>query len=261
MKKSSLSILILLLVCVVSLCSCLSNDDKSNWSTFNRVSVTITGNNLSGYKLYTDNDAILIPTTESLTQVAWLKEVKRAIISFSLTEDYASNTQLETGKTYHIVLNPSKGMNQQIPTFIISVDTLSEEYQATGQDSITLKNKKISTFNRTSPFYIKNGYMNVSATFDYNPYKIVSFLLYYDGEKDMSDDKLSLNLFFNNNIDNPYGSITSNLSLKMPEELYDKYLLLFPSENDSIEVYLNAETQKGKEQMHCKMAISDFLEP
>lgn len=261
MKKSNLHLLILLLVCTISLSSCLSNDDNSNWSTFNGVSVTVTGNNLSGYKLYTDHDAILIPTTESLSQVAWLKEVKRAVISFSLTEEYESNTQLETGKTYHIELNASQGMNQQIPTFIVNVDTLSEEYQTAGKDSITLKNKTISAFDKNAQFYVKNGYMNVSATFDYSPYKTVSFLLYYDGTEDMSGNKLSLNLFFNNNIDTPYGAITSNLCFKMPEEAYDKYMLHFPSENDSIDVYLNAETQKGKEQMHCKMAIRDFIEP
>lgn len=261
MKKSNCNILILLLISIASLSSCLNNDDTSNWSTFNGVSVTIAGNNLSGYKLYTDNDVILVPTAESLSQVAWLKEVKRAVISFNLTEEYDNNTQLETGKTYHIELNASQGMIQQIPTFIVSVDTLSEEYQTSGQDSIARKNKNISSFDKTFQFYVKNGYMNVSATFDYSPYKTVSFLLYYDGTEDMSGNKLSLNLFFNNNIDTPYGAITSNLSLKMPEEAYDKYMLHFPSDNDSIDVYLNAETPKGKEQMHCKMAIRDLLPP
>ena len=261
MKKSNFNILYLIIICITSLCSCLSNDDNSNWSKFNGVSVTVTGNNLTGYKLYTDNDAILIPTAESLSQVEWLKEVKRAVISFSLTEEYEDNTRLETGKTYHIELNTSQGMNQQIPTFIVSIDTLSEDYQDAGQDSITLKNKKTFTFDNKSQFYVKNGYMNISATFDYSPYKTVSFLLYYDGAKDMSDNKLSLNLFFNNNTDTPYGTITSNLSFKMPEEAYEKYMLYFPTENDSIDIYLNAETQKGKEQMHCKMAIRDFMEP
>lgn len=259
MKKSILSILCI--VCVTALSSCLSNDDDSNWSTFNGVSVTVTGSDLAGYKLHTDNDAILIPNAGSLSQVSWLKEVKRAVVSFSLTEGSEYITQLEGGKTYNIVLNVNQGMNQQIPTFIVSVDTLSEEYQASGQDSIAQKNKKILAFDKTRQFYVKNGYMNVTTTFDYSPNKAVSFLLYYDETKDMSGSNVSLNLFFNNNIDTPYGTITSNLSLKMPEEAYDKFMLEHPSENDSINVYLNAETQDGKEQMHCKMAIRDFMPP
>lgn len=92
-------------------------------------------------------------------------------------------------------------MNQQIPTFTVHVDTLSEEYQIFGQDSIQLKNKSIYSLDKTAgAFYIKNGYMNIVPTFEYDLYKPVFFLLYYDGEKDIdtSNNKLNLNLYFNN---------------------------------------------------------------
>lgn len=47
-------------------------------------------------------------------------------------------------------------MSQQIPTFTVHVDTLSEEYQISGQDSIHLKNKNIYSLDKTAgAFYIK----------------------------------------------------------------------------------------------------------
>ena len=54
-------------------------------------------------------------------------------------EENENITQLEDGKTYDIILNSTNGMSQQIPTFTVHVDTLSEEYQISGQDSIHLK--------------------------------------------------------------------------------------------------------------------------
>ena len=84
---------------------------------------------------------ILVPTEESLNRIPWLKEVQRAIVSFNLLEENENITQLEDGKTYDIILNSTNGMSQQIPTFTVHVDTLSEEYQIFGQDSIQLKNK------------------------------------------------------------------------------------------------------------------------
>lgn len=264
MKQSNFYILFFLMLCAEVFTSCLSNDDETQWSKFNGVYVTVSGDKLHGYELYTDFGAILVPTTESLNQMPWLKEVQRAIISFNLVEDCESITQLEAGKTYDIILNSTDGMNQQIPTFTVKIDTLSEEYQRNGQDSIALRNKKVHSIEKSpGTFYVKNGYMNIIPTFDYDPYRPVFFLLYYNGEKDVDiiDNKLSLNLYFNNSIQSPSSSISSFISLEMPMELYYKFQDKGLNDNDSIDVYLNAETVTGSEQIHSKMALKDFMIP
>ena len=264
MKRFDLCILFLLFSSCCLFCSCLSNDSDTQWSNFNGVYVTVSGDNIRGYRLYTDFDAVLIPTTESLNRMAWLKEVQRAIVSFNLPEGNENITQLEAGKTYDIILNSADGMNQQIPTFIVNVDTLSNEYQTNGKDSIALKNKKLYSLEKKSgAFYIKNGYMNVVPTFDYDPYKPVYFLLYYDGEKDidLENNKLSLSLYFNNSTQSPSASISSFISLEMPGNMYYKYQENGLNDTDSIDVYLNAKTFTGDEQIHCKMALKDFMLP
>jgi uncharacterized protein YydD (DUF2326 family) len=175
-----------------------------------------------------------------------------------------NTTQLEDGKTYDVILNSTNGMNQQIPTFTVHVDTLSEEYQIFGQDSIQLKNKSIYSLDKTAgAFYIKNGYMNIVPTFEYDLYKPVFFLLYYDGEKDIetSNNKLNLNLYFNNSIQSSNNSISSFISLEMPGEIYYKFQDKGMNDDDLIDVYLNSETVSGQEQIHCKMALKDFMLP
>ncbi len=105
--------------------------------------------------------------------------------------------------------------------------------------------------------------MNVVPTFSYDPYKLVYFTLFYDGEKDLdvANKKLFLNLYFNNNVENPYNTISSVLSFKMSEEIYIKFLENGLNDNDSIDVYLKAETSSGYDQVHCKMALKDFMLP
>ncbi|MCQ4902021.1 hypothetical protein NE655_22305, partial [Phocaeicola vulgatus] len=78
---------------------------------------------------YTDFGSILVPTEESLYRIPWLKEVQRYIVSFNLLDENENTTQLEYGKTYEVILNSTNGMNQQIHTFTVNDDTLSEEYQ------------------------------------------------------------------------------------------------------------------------------------
>ena len=180
----------------------------------------------------------LVPTEESLNRIPWLKEVQRAIVSFNLLDENENTTQLEDGKTYDVILNSTNGMNQQIPTFTVHVDTLSEEYQIFGQDSIQLKNKSIYSLDKTAgAFYIKNGYMNIVPTFEYDLYKPVFFLLYYDGEKDIetSNNKLNLNLYFNNSIQSSNNSISSFISLEMPGEIYYKFQDKGMNDDDLIE--------------------------
>jgi hypothetical protein len=263
MKKTKFTILFIIMLCLTSLSSCL-NDDNLGKVTFSGVSVTVTGDEVLGYKLYTDFDAILVPTSSSMAQLPWLKNVHRAIVSFNLTEKHEDVFQLETGKTYDIVLSSTSNWNSEIPTYIVCVDTLNTEYQEEGQDSIALKNKQINSFDKSEGnFYVKNGYMNVVPTFSYDPYKLVYFTLFYDGEKDLDviNKKLLLNLYFNNNVENPYNTISSVLSFKMSEEIYIKFLENGLNDNDSIDVYLKAETSSGYDQVHCKMALKDFMLP
>lgn len=264
MKRIGFYVLFGILLSAGLFCSCLSNNENQQWSAFNGVYVTVDGDNIRGYKLYTDFGAVLIPTTQSLNQTAWLKDVKRAIVSFNLVDNDKNAAQLEEGKTYDIILNGTDGMNRQIPTFVTSIDTLSEDYRENGKDSIALKNKKIYSFEKKAQaFYVKNGYMNVIPTFDYDPYKPVYFLLYYDGEKDIDlvNNKLFLHLYFNNSTQNPHSSISSFISLEMPGNIYYKFQDKGLDDKDSIDVYLSAETAAGNDQVNCRMALKDFMLP
>lgn len=47
----------------------------------------------------------------------------------------------------------------------------------------------------------------------------------------------------------------------MSEEIYIKFLENGLNDNDSIDVYLKAETSSGYDQVHCKMALKDFMLP
>lgn len=264
MKRLNLILLLISILCVSGLISCSNDEDATRWSSFNGVSVTVRGDDIAGYRLYTDFGAILIPSNASLSQVSWLKDVWRATISFSLADDEAGTTVLESGKTYHVILNTLSGMNQEIPTYIVCIDTLSGDYQANGNDSIMLKNKAIQSLDKTAGyFYVKNGYMNVVPTFDYDPYRLVSFSLYYDSMKDIDveNNKLVLNMFFNNNTQNSYNSISSLINFRMPEDIYYSFQDEGLSDTDSIEVVLNAKTATGSDQVQCRMALKDFMLP
>ena len=111
MKQSRFYILFFFVVCIGLFCSCLSNDDDAQWSKFNGVYVTVGGDNIRGYKLYTDFGAILVPTEESLNRIPWLKEVQRAIVSFNLLGESKNTTQVEDVKTFDVILNSTKGMS------------------------------------------------------------------------------------------------------------------------------------------------------
>lgn len=264
MKKVRLTILLFVLLSVLGFSACIDSDDDTNASTFSGVTVTVTGDVIDGYKLYTDFGAILVPTSSSLSRLPWLTKVSRAIVSFDLTSEYPSGTKLEADKTYHIELSDPSGWNVEVPTYIVCVDTLSEDYQIHGKDSIELKNRSIHSFEKaTGTFYVKNGYLNVTPTFSYDPRKLVYFSLYYDGVKDIdvTNGKMTLNLYFNNDVDVPYGQTQSLLSFKLSDNLYADFINGGMEEQDSIEVSLKASTLSGKEELHCKMAIKDFMTP
>jgi|GEM_PF-479210 hypothetical protein len=260
-KKIHFSIVFLLMLCLGNFSSCLNNDNDTTWPAFNSICVTVKGDELLGYKLYTDFDAVLIPV--NFSQFPVLKEAQRALVSFDLP-DHENITQLEAGKSYDIILSHS-GVNQEIPTFITGVDISSEDYKTGGKDSIALTNKVIHSFNKEAgQFYVKNGYLNLIATFDVDPNQLVYFSLYYDGEKevDVANKKLTLNLYFNNNTDTPYGSASSILSFKMPEDIFNMFLEKNIAMTETIEVTLKAHTQQNRDdQLQCKTTLKDFLLP
>lgn len=246
------------------LSSCLSNDDESQWTSYNYMPVTVVGDGALGYKFITDFDAVLVPVSSGLADLSWFKDVRRAYISFSLADENQELT-LEAGKRYSIVLSTVNGMNVEIPSFTIGIDTLDIEYQMYGNDSIALKNKSVISINKDSsnPCYVQNGYLNITPSFAYDPYKMVYMLLYYDGEKDIdvANKQVSLNFYFNNDIQYPTSEITSFISMKIPENIY--YQLsdggMFPQ--DSLEVIFKVNTSNGLESVSCKTTMEDLLIP
>ena len=88
------------------------------------------------------------------------------------------------------------------------------------------------------------------------------FGLYYDGEKDVDAAKgsLNMNLYFNNSVDGSYAmsSTASVISMKMPVELYSKFM---QSGKDSIDVTLNLNASTNQSPFKCRIALSDFMTP
>lgn len=241
------------------LTSCLDNDDNRQHVAFNNMAVTVSGDELGGYRLYTDFDAVLLPS--NLSQLSWLREVRRAVVSFDVSDGSVTDVSgLEAGHTYNIVLSGAA----EIPTYISCVDTLSEDYQVFGQDSIAVKNKAVQSVNQTEgQYYVKNGYMNVVPVFYYDPYRAVSFLLYYDGSKDVdiAGRKATFNLYFDNNAPNAWNTISSLISLRMPDEVYSRFMQAGVADTDSVDVCLNVRTQTGTVTLEYRAALEDFMLP
>lgn len=261
MKNTNILILFILFFSIGTLCSC-SDDDNSNYATFNGMSVTIQGDEILGYKLYTDFDAILVPT--NINDLQELKKVQRAQISFDMLNGNTNIENIKAGESYEIILNRN-GINREIPTYRVNIDTLSQEYQMNGNDSIAIKNKKITSLNKESKqFYIKNGYLNIAPTFEFSPNEIVYFALYYDGMKDIDviNKKITLSLYFNNNAEAPYGKVTSLLSFRMSEDIYGQFIYEGIDEDETITVSLKANTQNNQsEELQYTMKLKDFALP
>ena len=60
-------------------------------------------------------------------------------------------------------------------------------------------------------------------------------------------------------VENPDNTISSVLSFKMSDENYMRVLENGWNDNDTIDVYLKAESSSGYDQVHCKMALKDFM--
>lgn len=244
---------------VMTFASCLNNDGDWQDATFNNMAVTVSGNELEGYRLYTDFDAVLIPS--NLSQISWLKQARRATVSFNVSDGNITDvSDLEAGHTYDVTLSEAA----EIPAYISCVDTLSEDYQVFGQDSIALKNKAVQSVNQTNgQYYVQNGYMNVVPTFYFDPYRPVSFLLYYDGSRDIDTvaGKATFNLYFDNNAPNAWNAISSLISLRMPDEVYSRFVQAGMADTDSVDVCLNVRTQTGIVTLQHRTTLKDFILP
>lgn len=251
------NLFVLLSFCIVIfLGSCLSEENE-RWSDFSGVYVTVAGDDVQGYRLYTDFDAVLEPTQESLSQLEWLKEARRVIVGFDMIGE---TEELKPGQVYSVILKSA----QLIPTFIVGVDTLSIDYQNGGKDSIALKNEPIRSIEESKgSFYVKNGYLNLVPTFDYSPVNPVYFLLYYDGVKDIDvvNNKFCLNLYFNNSTESPYGDISSFISMEIPYGIYSRFIGAGKEDSDSITCRLNVEAFSGNKEIECKLSLKDLQLP
>lgn len=258
MKKTKLAVLFAALVSVLGFTSCLDSEGTSNYPQF-QASVTVTGDKVLGYTFYCDagENIKLHPTTESVAGLN-LDGVKRAVMAFDLTDDYTGVTQLQPNTTYTIVVNAAYSYG--IPTYTMAVDTLSSQYQSAGNDSIAVKGKQIASADANS-FYVKNGYMTFYPRFNYGTSPLY-FGLYYDGEKDVDVAKgsLNMNVYFNNSTDGSsvISSASSIISMKMPVELYSKFM---QTGKDSIDVTLNLNASTKQDPLKCRMAVSDFMTP
>ncbi len=234
-------------------------ENSSNSATFSGMAVTIQGDEYNGYKFYTDFDAVLIPT--NINRYSHLKDVKRAIISFDMNNGVTDINQIKVNETYEISLNPN-GVNMEIPTYNLNIDISSQEYKENGNDSINNNNKILNSLDLSQGrFYVQNGYMNIVPTFDYSPTKEVYFALYYNGVEDidLAGREVTLNLYFNNNTDTPFGSTTSVISLKMCEDIYSRFLYEGVDDKDKISVRLKVRTKSGNEEIKYSTTLGDLM--
>lgn len=260
MKRFNQYILPLLMLCLLTTGACTSSSDNSDQTVYNNTAVTVTGNDIDGYRLYTDFDIILTPT--NINQLPQLKTVRRALISFTLADENLTVDDLVAGRTYRIVLDiPSC---YEIPTFAVNVDTLSNAYQANGQDSIVQKKQLVQSVSQGPDlFYVKNGYLNTTATFGYSNNRPVCFALYYDGEKDIdtANKTITMNLYYNSGVTTPTGTITSPLSFRVSPDIYADFLDAGVKNDELIDVYLKVATVGSNTQLHYQMKLSDILLP
>lgn len=236
-------------VSVLSFSSCLNSDGDSNYPNFQAV-VTVTGDEILGYRLYADYGPVLIPTSQSVAQLPGLKNIKRAIVAFDVVGE-ENVTSLDPKKSYNVVLNAA--FCAGIPTSTI-IDTYENE---AATDTLFKNQDPIVSF---EGLYALKGYANVTMTIPYDRTKMFYMNVGYDSDKDVDASKntLSLTVYYDNNTSNTYEQGRSVFSFKLPEEEYGKFT------NDSIDVVLKAKTTSSGEELQelkCKMAKSDLFAP
>lgn len=248
-----LSTLLVALASVFTFSSCLNSSDESGYASYSSY-VTITGDDVFGYTFHTDFGAILKPTSASVTQVLpglSGSNVKRAYVAFDLASEAENGKELEKGKTYEVVLCESYYANYAIPTF-------STIYKTEAADTLVTKNERILNVNKD--IWAINGYANAQMTISYDQYKNFAMNTYYSEEDiDETNNKLTLNLYYNSNSDTHTGQATSVFSFKLPENVAYNF------QADTITLVLKAQTEYDGSLMNevgsCKVAVKDFFLP
>lgn len=249
MKKMKLAVVFAALVSVFGFSSCLNSDGGSNMPTF-QAAVTVTGDEILGYRLYADNGSILIPTSQSAAQLPGLKNVKRAILAFDLVGEEQVST-LEPNKSYNVVLSAS--YNSPIPT-----STVIDTYQNEPADTLMKNQDAISSI---TGLYAVNGYATTTIAIPYNQSKMFYMNAGYNSNEDVdvSTNTLTLTVYYDANSDNAYATGSSLFSFRLPEAEYSRF-----SSTDSINLVLKAKTTASGdklEEVKCRMATSDFFAP
>lgn len=252
-----LSTLIVAIASVFTFSSCLNSSDNSTYPTYFSY-VTITGNTSSGYyTFHSDFGSILRPTYASIQEVmpnlSNFPEIKRLYIAFDLASETENGKNLESNKTYDIVLRQYYGANRDLPT------SKTLKYTAAA-DTLITKNKSIQNIDNN--IWAINGYVNALITINYQQGKKFKIETYYSEEDiDVTNNTLNLNLYFNNYTESPNNQGQDVFSFRLPEEVI--YTHQFTA--DSINLVLNAITGFDNSQLskvgECKVALKDFSEP
>ena len=251
MKKMKFAVCLSALAVVLGFSSCLNSDD-SDYPDY-QSSVTVTGDEMLGYKFYADNGSILVPTSQSAMQAPGLKKVKRAVIAFDLA-DSNSGQKLEPNKQYTIVLHPN--YSQGIPTF-----NVINRYNNAAADTLVQNQDPIQDM---SGLFVKNGYATLGVTFQISPTGPFYMNVGYESDKDVDVEgkTLTLHLYYDKKSPNAYQTVSSLFSFRMPESEMHKFS---SASNDSINVVLKTKASdygaSADKELKCKMAVRDFMVP
>ena len=78
---------------------------------------------------------------------------------------------------------------------------------------------------------------------------------------DTTGKKATFNLYFDNNAPNAWNTTSSLISLRMPDEVYSRFIQTGLTDDDTIDVCLNVHTQTGTVTLEYKTALEDFMLP
>lgn len=260
MKRRNLYDFLFCLISLFVFASCTKTDSGLERDIYTGVPVTVVGSELSGYKLYTDNDIWFNPT--NISNVQGLKYIDRAVIGFSLYDEDLTLDKLNSNSEYDILLVPT--YCSELPTFVNLIDISSNEYIENGQDSLIVKNQKIQSIDNNESFYVANGYVNITGTFAYSGTEPTRFSLFYDSKNDLDavSKKISLNLYYNIGNESSTNIVKSSLCFKLPNELYALFKEANVSDDDFIDFTLNVSTiQNGDVKMTTTTKLFDFVQP
>lgn len=256
MKTLKFPLFLITLVSALTFTSCLEGED-SNYGNVFRAYVTITGSSSTGYQFHADNGSLLLPTNESVkTVLPGLNgsKAERAYVAFVLLND-DSTYLLEEGKTYTIELVSDYIANYSIPT----QQTINIANNQAAADTLIANNDYINYIDHT--IWAANGYVNTTLNLPYEANKAFYLNTYYDSEKDVDkvNNTLSLNIYYNNNTENPTNKGQSVFSFRLPEEIAHTF------SSDSIDLVLKAKIGKEntelKDSVTCRIAVKDLYKP